>query len=219
MIAIAHFTKKNSRSRKVTAMKWSERGKVLRKVRQAEIFFLSSSYWKLLTWSVWWSLANSNLRLWILELMNIQMILFYHKTLEFQFISFPQIFRAIRVNSHKVKNFFFQFRLIFFTERFLAKLLAELFSIKKAQLIQISLATDAIARQPSLSTLTFWNSGGLSFSSRIIILIGTFTKLSLAESPDSLTLSFIDTRNDNVSCVWNEKIVKIVFVLLRLTSS
>lgn len=51
--------------------------------------------------------------------------------------------------------------------------------------------------------LTFWNSGGLSFSSRIIILIGTFTKLSFSESPDSLTLSFIDTRNDNVSCVWN----------------
>lgn len=60
-------------------------------------------------------------------------------------------------------------------------------------------------RRTELESLTFWNSGALSFSSRTITLIGTSTKLSCSESPpDASTLSLIVTKNDNVSlsCGW-----------------
>lgn len=51
--------------------------------------------------------------------------------------------------------------------------------------------------------LTFWNSGGLSFSSSTITLMGTLTKLSFSESPPVVfTLSLIETKNDSVSSVW-----------------
>lgn len=59
---------------------------------------------------------------------------------------------------------------------------------------------------PTGGTLTFWNSGALSFSSRTITLIGTSTKLSFSESPpDALTRSLIVTRNESVSFSWNKK--------------
>lgn len=58
----------------------------------------------------------------------------------------------------------------------------------------------------AIGILTFWNSGGLSFSSSTITEIGTVTKLSFSESANLFTRSFIETRNDSVSCVCNIKI-------------